>query len=56
MPSYILRTIPDELWTRVKAQATGDNLPLRYVMLGLLKAYADGDIRIAITNALPKRK
>ncbi len=40
MPSYILRTIDPDLWTRVKARAAQEGRPLRFVILELLKVYA----------------
>jgi hypothetical protein len=46
MPSYILRNIDPTLWTRVKERATGEQLPLRQLLLHLLRAYADGAIHI----------
>lgn len=47
MASYILRTIDPELWERVKARSTEDDLPLRRVILALLEMYASGKIKIA---------
>ena len=49
MPSFILRTIDPTLWATVKAQATLDGMPLRGVILHLLRLYAQG--RIAIRAA-----
>lgn len=41
MADYRLRGLPEPLWRRVRARA-GDQL--RPVLLGLLRAYADGQI------------
>lgn len=38
--SYLLREIPDTLWSRVKARAAGEGRSLRYVVLRLLGDYA----------------
>jgi hypothetical protein len=46
MPSYILRTIDPDLWARVKKRAEVDALPLRGVIMALLRAYADGHVEI----------
>ena len=40
MPSFILRKIDPDLWERVKAQATKEGRPLRWVLLRLLAVYA----------------
>jgi hypothetical protein len=50
MPSYIIRAIDPDLWTRVKARAEseGRGQGLRWVLVQLLEYYAD--------NGLPKRK
>lgn len=47
MPSYILRTIDPALWADVKTRADSDGLPLRQVILALLRHYADGKVRLA---------
>ncbi len=46
MSSYILRTIDPNLWIAVKARAAVDGLPLRALILALLRGYAAGDISI----------
>lgn len=46
MPSYILRNIDPTLWQRVKTRATGEQLPLRQLLLLLLRGYADGELHI----------
>jgi hypothetical protein len=46
MPSYILRNINPELWQQVKQRAASDQLPLRVLILQLLKGYAEGEIHI----------
>lgn len=47
MPSYILRTIDPDLWTRVKQRSEVDDMPLRAIILALLALYADGRINVA---------
>ena len=41
MPNYILRKIDPDLWASVKARAAAEGRPLRFVILALLKAYAE---------------
>jgi hypothetical protein len=41
MPSYILRDIDPELWEQFKARAAKEGRPLRFVILELVKAYAE---------------
>lgn len=50
MPSYILRTIDPELWVKVKQRAEKDGLPLRALILALLRGYAEGEITIQGTR------
>jgi len=47
MSSYILRNIPIELWSTVKARAASEGAPLRQVILQLLRAYAEGRISLS---------
>lgn len=51
MPSYILRTIDADLWDRVKTRAEKDGLPLRALILALLRAYADGKVSVPAQTA-----
>lgn len=44
MPSYILRDLPPDLWTRVRARAEGSGWPLRALFLRLLEDFADGRV------------
>jgi hypothetical protein len=46
MSSYILRDPDPDLWNRVKERAAREGRPLRFVILSLLKLYADGKVRI----------
>ena len=46
MPSYILRNINPDLWTRVKARSAQDGIPLRAVILKLLELYGQQKISI----------
>lgn len=41
MKFYTLRDIPDDLWIRVKQRANQEGRKLRWVILELLKSYAD---------------
>lgn len=38
--SFIIRKIDPELWERVKAQATKEGRPLRWLLIRLLEVYA----------------
>jgi hypothetical protein len=46
MPSYILRKINPELWARFKARSESEGIPMRALMLLLIKAYADREINL----------
>jgi hypothetical protein len=46
MASYILRKINPELWARFKARSESEGIPMRALMLLLIKAYADHDITL----------
>ena len=37
--TYLLRTIPDDLWARVKARAQKEGHTIRYIIVTLLKQY-----------------
>ena len=54
MPSYILRTIDPTLWGTVKARAALDGMPLRGVILHLLRLYGQGQIVIHAAKASTK--
>lgn len=41
MASYILRDPPEDLWSRVKARADAEYVPLRSLILALLKEYVE---------------
>jgi hypothetical protein len=43
---YLLRNIDIALWARVKSRALTDGLPLRALILALLRAYADQSVSI----------
>ena len=45
MPSYILRDIDPDLWSRVKARAEPEGRSLRGLILWLLTRYADGKVK-----------
>lgn len=44
--AYLLRSIPDGLWVKVRTQATHDGYSLRAVLIRLLIRYVKGDITI----------
>lgn len=46
MTAYTLRAIDPELWASVKSRAAADRLPLRSLLLALLRSYAAGQIQI----------
>jgi hypothetical protein len=54
MSSYLLRSIPPELWDEVRARATRDGIPMRQVLLFLLRAYADGQLDLGVTVPKPE--
>lgn len=47
MATFMLRDVPDHLWTRVKARAKRDRLLLQPLLLRLLSSYAE--------HGLPRR-
>lgn len=52
MATYLLRTIDDKLWARMKARAARDGLPLRKVLLALVEAYVSGQITVRQTGRI----
>lgn len=54
MPTYILRTIPPELWARVKARSESDQIPLRAVILALLDLYASRRVDVTSSTVATK--
>lgn len=50
MSNYLLRDIDPELWERVKERAKRDEMPLRSLILALLKGYADEKIHVRATR------
>ena len=46
MPAYILRSIDPALWESVKARATAEGRPLRFIILSLLQLYATGKVKV----------
>lgn len=51
MPSYILRTIDPDLWTRFKARSEAEGIPMRALLLLLIEAYADGKVSVSARRA-----
>ncbi len=54
MANYILRNLPDEIWTPVKARAAREGWPLRALLLALLRGYADGTVTLQATAVTVK--
>lgn len=50
---YMLRLKPDDepLWARVKTRAAEEGRPLRFVILALLKAYAERGFSVTHASA-----
>jgi hypothetical protein len=48
MTAYILRNIDPALWQRVKARAHTQRLTVRQLILHLLRAYVNDQIRITV--------
>jgi hypothetical protein len=46
MANYILRQFDDALWQRFKARAQGEGRGLRWVLLELIRMYADGRVSV----------
>ena len=47
MPSYFLRGASDELWGAVKRRAVEDQIPLRELILALLRAYVERKVDVS---------
>jgi hypothetical protein len=54
MASFIIRKIDPELWERVKAQATKEGRPLRWLLLRLLELYATVGLAVLEGRAAKK--
>jgi hypothetical protein len=48
MSTYVLRQVDEALWRRFKSRAAAEGLPLKYLMLQLIEAYADRKIDVAV--------
>lgn len=46
---YALRGVDRELWTRVKVRAASEGRSIRFVLLELLKVYADHGFHVVET-------
>lgn len=46
MADYLLRDTDESLWTKFKKRAKSDELPLRTVLIGLVKMYVNGEVTI----------
>lgn len=56
VPNYFLRDIDPELWRKVKARAAFDGRPIRFVILELLKVYAEHGYTVVETFDGKKKK
>lgn len=43
-PNYMLKAIPMDIWDRVHQRRVQDGLSLRWLIISLLRAYADGHV------------
>ena len=43
--TYLLRSIPDDLWVRVKSRALREGHSLRFILCKLLEGYARQGLR-----------
>jgi hypothetical protein len=46
LPTYVIRNLPEPIWTRVKARSEAEGIPLRAVILKLLELYGLGEVVI----------
>jgi hypothetical protein len=51
MSTYVLRAVDEALWRRFKSRAAAEGLPLKYLMLQLIEAYADRKIDVDACKA-----
>jgi hypothetical protein len=51
MSSYILRNLPTDLWARFKRRSKQEGIPMRALMLKLIKAYADGKVTVEASKS-----
>ena len=49
MASYILRDLPEDLWSKFKQRAELQQWPLRALILALLEGYANGTLTLQAT-------
>lgn len=48
MTAYLLRDIDPAVWKRFKSRAAAEGIPMRALLLGLIEAYAEGAIALAM--------
>lgn len=56
MTSYILRKIAPDLWRRVKSKAAYEGRTVRFVLLELLRVYAEHGFQVVETFSRPEKK
>jgi len=44
--TYMLRDVPPELWAEVKGKAAHEMVPLRALIIRLLRAYVAGQVTV----------
>jgi hypothetical protein len=54
MANYILRRIDEDLWSRFKARAEDDGIPMRVLILRLVEMYADGKLSLGMKKSSPQ--
>lgn len=47
MKNYLLRDLDEDLWRQVRARAAGEGRSVRFVLMALLKAYANHGFKVA---------
>ncbi len=48
MATYILRKFDDALWQKFKARAQGEGRGLRWIVLELIRMYADREVSVSV--------
>jgi hypothetical protein len=44
VPNYILRNVPEPLWSRVRERAAAEGWPLKALIVHLLEQYVEGTV------------
>jgi len=53
--NYILRAIPDGLWSRFRSRAESEGVSMRALILLLIEAYVDGQVSLSMRQDRRKR-